>query len=253
MYRADEDCELLFAGNSRGLMFYQPYIEAATGATTMNLSYNGMPLALADALIRDYLELHRPPRVLMLDITLLDSRMDSRLIPGFQCYRSASARLASLARDSFPLDYQVATIFHLYRYNSEVFQRAMYYRFKPDTDWLLDRVIAASMVSDTAALEDFAIRYDQRGLEQLADLVEHVRSSGVRVELVVNPYFPAFARRVVNLRTFIQAVEDATGLPVRDYSKAVQVAGGFGDYQHLNKQGARQLVEGLVGDGLFDR
>lgn len=252
MYREEEDCELLFAGNSRGLMFYQPYIEAATGTSTLNLSYNGMPMALADALIRDYLERHRPPKVLILDITLLDSRMDARLIPGFQCYRPASARLAALARDSFPLDFQVATAFHLYRYNSEVFQRALFYLFKPDTDWLLDRVMAASMVSDTASLPDFSIHFEERNLGQLAELAEHVRQAGVRVELVVNPYFPAFANKIVNLRDFIRLTEEATGLKVRDYSMAVQAVHGFGDYQHLNKQGARILVEQLVSDGLFE-
>ena len=54
MYRGEAEASILLMGNSRGLGFYQPYIEEVTGEETFNLSYNGMTMDVAAALISDY-------------------------------------------------------------------------------------------------------------------------------------------------------------------------------------------------------
>ena len=50
LYSKNAKSDILFVGNSRGLMFYQPYIEEKTNFSTLNLSYNGMPMNLANLL-----------------------------------------------------------------------------------------------------------------------------------------------------------------------------------------------------------
>lgn len=252
LYRGEADCDLLFAGNSRGLIFYQPYIEEKTGVSTCNLSYNGMPVDLAAALLKDHLDRHRPPKILMLDVTLLDKRMDNRLVTGFNCYAPFSDRISKLLRDSFPNDYFGSKVSWLYRYNSEVFQRAFYYLKKSDEDWLLDRVISPAMQLDVAKQKAFDYDFTPDMLKNLADLVEYAKGKGIRVELVINPYYPPFSKKIGNLAALKTAVEEATGLPVHDYSNAISGVNGFGDYQHLNKVGAKQYLDTLMVDGMLE-
>lgn len=251
LYSGKADCDLLFAGNSRGLIFYQPYIEEKTGRRTCNLSYNGMPISLAAALIKDYLDLHAPPKILMLDVTLLDERMDKRLVTGFNCYAPYSERLAGLLRDSFPNDFYAGKAFWLYRYNSEVFQRALYYLNKSDEDWLLDRIISPTMQEDIVKQKTFDYDFTPDMLSALADLVHYAQQKGVQVELVINPYYPPFSKKIGNIAALKTAVEQATGLSVYDYSDAISGVQGFGDYQHLNKVGAKQYLDTLLASGLL--
>jgi hypothetical protein len=252
LYRGDAACDLMFVGNSRGLIFYQPYIEEKTGRPTFNLSYNAMPINLANALVKDYLDQHKAPKVLVLDVTMLDDRMDPKLVTGFNGYVPYSERLSSLMRDSFPNDYYGGHVSHLYRYNSEVFQRAFYYLAKSDEDWLLDRVISPSLQRDVENFGEFKFTYSQDMLKSLADLTQYAQIRNVRVELVVNPYFPPFVSKISNLAALKADIEKATGLPVHDYSTAVAGMVGFGDYQHLNKNGAKEYLDKLMKDGILE-
>ncbi|MEZ4962702.1 MAG: hypothetical protein R2830_22945 [Saprospiraceae bacterium] len=251
LYRGGENCDLLFAGNSRGLIFYQPYIEEKTGRPTCNLSYNGMPMDLAAVLIKDFLDRNSHPRILVLDVTMLDKRMDSRLVTGFNCYVPFSERLSDLMRDSFANDFFAGQVAHLYRYNSEVFQRAFYYLKKSDEDWLLDRVISPILQKEVEKQGEFDYEFTPDMLASLAGVVNYATQKGVRVALVVNPYYPPFAEKIGNLPALKKAIEQATGITVHDYSNSISGVEGFGDYQHLNKNGAKEYLDKLMEDGIL--
>ena len=168
---------------------------------------------------------------------------------------------------------------HLFRYNSEIYQRNLFYQNKSDEDWLLDRVISDNMVESSADLEDYTIDFQptmevkvaktsleyltnqivgtskdnteakpEYVINQLVEMVKYAQSKGTDVELVINPYFPAFANKIVNIQDLKKAVEAKTGLPVNDYSLAIRETAGFGDYQHLNKTGARAFIDKMLAD-----
>ena len=242
------EADILLVGNSRGLMFYQPYIEETTGKNTLNLSYNGMPMNLAAGLVEDYFERYPAPEVMVLDVTMCD-RENLQLIRDFRTYAAKSDRLSDLLREEAPRNYWGAKFSHLYRYNSEIFQRALYYRNRSDEDWLLDRVINDRMVAGIDDTEDYTIT--MVGLEELKKTVELAQSKGTEVRLVINPYYPPFAQKIQNLTQFRRTVTEATGLEVADYSLAVADTQGFGDYQHLNKAGSRAYIDRLLADGVL--
>src|SRR4030081_1592406 len=56
LYNGKAAADILIAGNSRGLNFYQPYMEELTHKKTFNISYNGLPGNLAMLLCMDYVE-----------------------------------------------------------------------------------------------------------------------------------------------------------------------------------------------------
>ena len=248
MYRGGADADLLLVGNSRGLMFYQPYIEERTRANTMNLSYNGLPMNLARVLVEDYLARNAAPRKMILDVTMCD-RANQQMVNQFKQYLPYSDSLGALIRRTDDRTYWGAQLSHLFRYNSELFMRALYYRGRSDEDWLLDRVISEPMLAGVGETPDYTI--EPMFLEDLKATIDLVQAKGIEVELVINPYLPAFAERITNLAALKTQIEALTGLPVKDYSQAVTATSGFGDYQHLNKDGSRVYIDRLLADGVL--
>lgn len=250
MYNDCADADILLLGNSRGLGFYQPYIEEITQKSTFNLSYNGMPIELGAALVKDYLEKYEKPEVVVIDVTMCD-RANDQLIAGFASYMTNSEHLSDLIRTTNKTNYLATQFSHLYRYNSEVFQRALYYSTQPnDEHWIVDRTIAASMI-EMADAGAYDYRIDAYGLEELKALIELIQQQNIRVELIVSPYFPAFRAQMGGLDEFISIVSTTTNLPVHDYSESLMKPAYFGDFQHINKKGSEVFMKRLKQDGIF--
>ncbi len=239
--------DILLVGNSRGLTFYQPYIEEKTGKTSFNGSYNGLPMDLANVLIQDYLDRYPPPRLLVLDITTCD-RVNDELLTGFLAYSERSPRLNALIRAKQPKTWWAGRVSALFRFNNEIFQRALYYRSRSDADWLLDRIIAPALAA-TAHENAYDLEPQEYLIQQLAEAVRAAQAKGVTVRLVIGPYFPGF--QVKNLDGLKSAVERATGLSVYDYRAALPDPALFGDFMHANKKGAIQYIDLLLRDSAF--
>lgn len=251
LYTGRAEADIVLVGNSRGLNFYQPFIEEHTGRSTLNLSYNAMPVQLSAALLRDYRERYGAPEVLIADVTHLD-RDNVDLIREFRAYAQFSERIDTLLRGRDPKIWGGTKVSHLTRYGGEVAQRMFYYLTRGDEDWIVDRTIAPSVVDDTIGLGTHTFGLEAYRVREFADVVAEFEAAGTRVVLVVNPYYPAFARRLGNLEELKTRVTAATGLPVRDYALGVEGEEFFGDYQHLNKRGARVFLARMLGEvGLY--
>ena len=251
IYSGQAESDILLVGNSRGLMFYQPYIEEKTGKETLNISYNGMPISVARVLVQDYLDRYPAPQKMILDVTMCD-RDNRALVGAFNPYVRYSPHLAELLREETPNAYWAGKVSHLYRYNGEIFQRAAFYLRRSDEDWLLDRVITDALVDEIADREVDTITIEPKVIDDLVRTVKIAQLAGVEVELVINPYYPAFVDKLSNLDELKDTVEAATGLPVRNYARAVVAQNGFGDYQHLNKEGSREYLRILLAEGILE-
>jgi hypothetical protein len=252
LYNSTEDADILLLGNSRGLTFFQPEIERITGHSTFNFSYNGMPMDLGKVLVQDYLDRHKQPKVLIVDVTMCD-RPRPELVRHFKTYMPYSERLETLIRQYNNKIGVGANLFHIYRYNSEVFQRSFYYRNKTDEDWLLDRVISKNMLAKTE-FSDMKMLMDTSMVVQLKELIDYTKSKGIEVKLVVSPYLPQFAEVVkpYYLQPLKAYIETHIGLPVQDYSTALTETSEFGDFQHPNKKGSIKYMGMLLRDGHFN-
>lgn len=252
LYQESAEAEILLLGNSRGLSFFQPAIEEVTGQSTFNLSYNGMPVDLMKILVEDYLERYPAPKTVLIDITLCD-RFNEQLVAGFGPYRHYSERLDSLIKMSDAKVWWAGRVSHLFRYNSEVFQRALYYLGRSDEDWLLDRTITPGLIETLAAPDyTFVFGYPEETIAILNKLVKRLQQSGVQVRLVINPYFPSFRDKMIGLDRLKEQVEDITNQPVHDFSRAVEGLEYFGDFQHLNQNGSRVYIDLLEQKGFFN-
>lgn len=260
MYTGKAQAEVLLLGNSRGLIFYQPYISESTGKTNFNLSYNGMSIDLGRVLVEDYYERYEAPELLLIDVTMCD-RENDQLSNGFSCYSPFSPRLDSFLMAKSPTTAYAGKLTHLFRYNSEVFQRALSYIGRSDENWLTDRIINDHLVAnvDEEKPLDFSFQ-EAKGngtldedyiLGQLKQTIDIAKRSGTRVELVINPYYPKFVTRSKGYNAWKTKVEQQTGMKVKDYSVALNERDAFGDYQHLNKKGSIQYLDLLRRDGIL--
>jgi hypothetical protein len=259
LYNSNEDADILFVGNSRGLTFFQPEAERLTQQKTMNLSYNGMPADLAKCLVMDYLDHHKPPKVMVVDVTLCDRENDI-LKSGFNMYTPKSMRLDTLLRGIHTKDDKfVGTkivvggkVSHLYRHNSEVFQRILFHRNKTDEDWLIDRIIGEQATKDTS-FRSYQVRMFPNMAEHFKEMVAYAQSKGIEVKLVINPYYPAFAETIREsfLTPLKSHIETITGLPINDFSTVLTSVDEIGDYQHANKKGSIHYMNILLEKGIF--
>ncbi len=250
LYTGKAKADILLAGNSRGLMFYQPHIEEITGKSTFNVSYNGMPIELGRALIEDYFDKYPAPELLLLDVTMAD-RLNDGLVTDFNLYSPLSKRLDDIILETSPNTGYGGRVANLYRYNSEVFQRSMNYLNRSDEDWLLDRVINEYMLEDAKNLEPYTITLLDESLEDLKALTKFVQSKGTKIQYIINPYFPDFLNNITNLEDYKQRIEAGTGVKVHNYAGAITDIEAFGDYQHLNKDGAKIFLDMLKRDGIL--
>jgi hypothetical protein len=252
LYNSTEEADILLLGNSRGLTFFQPEIERITGHTTFNFSYNGLPMDLGKVLVQDYLDRHKQPKVLIIDVTMCD-RPRPELVRHFKTYMPYSQRLETLIRQYNNNIGVGANLFHVYRYNSEVFQRSFYYRNRTDEDWLLDRVISQKML-EKKEFSDHKMLMDTTMIEQLKELVDYAKSKGMDVKLVVSPYLPQFADAIkpYYLEPLKSYIEAHVGLILQDYSTALTEGSEFGDFQHPNKKGSIKYIGMLYKDGNFN-
>ncbi len=252
LYRGDAKADILLVGNSRGLGFYQPEIERLTGLNTLNISYNGLPMDLASVLVRDQFQKNGAPKTMVVDVTMCD-RKDDLFVAAFNLYSPYSDNLKSLITNYDKTVYYGGLVSHLYRHNSEVFQRAFNYRNKTDEDWLLDRVISEKMASDTS-LKSYKVRVMPEMVDHLKEMIDFAKSQGTEVKLVISPYFPRFAESIRDsfLTPLKTLVEAKTGLTVTDYSAALTATESFGDYQHANKKGCIQFMNQLFEEKVFN-
>jgi hypothetical protein len=272
LYHSNESADILFVGNSRGLSFFQPEVERITQRTTFNLSYNGLPCDLAKVLVMDYLDRHKPPKLLVIDATICDRHNES-LKASFKLYMPYSSRLSQLLKTAATVQYKSnynvevdtldaiaglknyygSQVSWLYSHNSDVFQRAFFYRNHSDKDWLIDRIIGKE-TTEKDQMKSYTVRVVPKMVAHLKEMVQYAQNKGVEVKLVINPYFPAFAESIRD--TFLlplqKQIDTEIGLPIHDFSKALTDREEIGDLQHPNKKGSIHYMHILAQNGVFD-
>jgi hypothetical protein len=189
----------------------------------------------------------------VVDVSMCERR-NAPLIKSFVTYAAESPRLSALLKKTDAQVYWASRFLHLYRYNSEVAQRAFYYRSKTDEDWLLDRTMTTAMREDST-FGGFTKKLELDMVTSLVELVYFAQAKGVNVVLVISPYYPRFAEhiRAPFLSPLKKVVEEKTGLKVRDYANFLVESADFGDYQHPNKSGSIKYITHLVADGVFGK
>jgi hypothetical protein len=252
LYSGGRQYQILILGNSCGVnTFYAPAIQEATGMSTLNLSYNGMSADVAEALFLDYLDRNRQPKLLIIEITNITHR--SELLNDLKLYAPHSERLMSILRANNPEAARWVQISHLFRFNSEMFLRALYYQGVTDQTWINRYQINRTLLNSAANGNSHELKTFPENLAAMKRIVSHAQSLGISVRVVVGPYLPAYGKSLSNMHRWVREVEKemAGGISIRDYSDAISDVSAFADRMHLNYEGSCVLLKRLIRDGVF--
>jgi hypothetical protein len=250
VYNTTGQADILLIGNSRGHAFYQPTIKELTGQSTLNLSYNALPVSIARALVEDYFDLYNAPKKIVLEVSMLNKTEDN-VINAFKVYQNHSQRIASVISEASPKTSGACALSNLYSFNTEVFHRSLYYMKKNDDDWILTKKINAGLIAGSVNIEPMQFDVTKERFDNLKALIQSAKENGTEVQLVVAPYYPNYRKNISNLNEFIFSIERETGLKVHDYSGFVTEDQYFSDYLHLNKKGSIEFMKKLKQDGVL--
>ena len=245
LYRGGNSADVIVLGDSRGLSFYAPAIEELTGLRALNLSYNSMSPRIAEAILMDYVEHNRPPRMVVIEVT--SSIVSGALASELQTYAGLSPRLAALYAEEHPVAAVAGRTFRLFPLNSEFFLAVLHYMRQTDQDWIRREVMAPAVRTRPRnhwRLVPFADNVD--ALVRMAGLLHQRR---IEVRLVIAPYGPSNVP--VNVAGFADLITLRTQTPVWNYAGAVADADEFADQVHLNERGSRVFLRMLQRDGTF--
>jgi hypothetical protein len=249
LYTKRAQADVLLIGNSRGLPLFEPAIQQATGKSTFNLSYNGAPTYLLEALTLDYLDMYSAPKSAIIEVTSAD-RPNNSLLAGFGAYLPYSPRMGKLLKDSLSKEYNACNLTHFYRFNSEVFHRTLFYSNKTDQDWLAMHTLSDAAAADVNA-KPYPLEIHPQLVQSVVNMTKALQAKGVQVHLVIAPYAPGYAGKVTNLDMLKATVENATGLTVHDYRASLTDHRDFSDYMHPNLSGSQKYVALMQRDSVF--
>jgi len=245
VYRGGNDAGIVIMGDSRGVhSFYAPALERLTGQRVLNLSYNSMSSRIAEAVLGDYVERNRAPRVVLIEITHLAVASD--LATELKTYTHHSARLTTLYAETHPYAARVGRVFRLHAYDSEFFLRSLAYLRRSDQDWINRSIIGPELLAAPAPERRLQIRPES--LDALERTVHMLRARGITVRLVIAPYQ---AGAITNLAEYMDIVSGRVHQPVLSYAAAGGPSEHFADRVHMNQRGAEELARILVRDGAF--
>jgi len=249
------DADIVIVGDSRGVTSINvPVVEKIAGRRTYSLCYNGMATKIGEALLDDYLDHNRPPRLLIVEVTSLIEPM--KLSPELKTYAKESPRLGAIYAEEHPIAARAARVFHLLRFNSELYLRALYYLRRSDQDWSNWATISPADVEGARSAPTWRLDPTPGNLDALERIVRLARSRNIELRLLVGPYLPQYLARAVNAGPFIAAVEQRVhrvdpSLHVWNYAGAVGEPALFADVLHLNDRGTDAFMRILQRDGFF--
>jgi hypothetical protein len=251
LYRGGPPADVVAVGNSRGVNgFYAPALEKELGMKVQNLSYNGLSMGLAEALVHDWVEHHGKPRVLVLEVSNVANVNDvvGELLP----YWIYSERLRAIGETEQPRTAAIVGVSHLFVFNCELFLRTLYYMHRSDQDWVNRYRMPSSLLEETRRMPPFELPAQDEGLAALGRIVAFAHEQGIALRLTVTPYLCDYLEHATNYQAWLDRIEKAAGERVWDAGCTDHDVAHFADRLHLNAEGAEALAASFVHDGFFD-
>lgn len=243
LYADAAAADVLIFGNSRAVnTFYTPEIEGACKLSALNLGYNGCSTELAAAMLDDWLERKPPPKIIVVEVSsLLDG---NELLKSLKMYAGVAPRIVTgLAAYSPPISRSIRFT-HLYRFNTEMFLRALYYVGRDDQTWINRYTIGEALLDRSKAQASIPLPLPQPpavNLDAVVRIRDICKDRGITLVLVLGPYSPLYRQRLTNIEDWVASIEAALDAPVADFSRAIKDHSCFSDHLHMNARGASEL------------
>ncbi len=256
MYSGKPEPGVLILGNSRAdRHFTAPELERLLELDVTNCGIGGLSTVVSEVLLYDYVERVGKPKLLIIEPS--NMIVEPNVVGDMRLFGLYSERMRNLTLDLQPKLYYTSKVFHLFRFNNDMFMRAFIGIFKREEDRRF-RVTISDELLQKLKIEDESpdlkkITYSQNE-QALKRMLEFADSNAIPVRIVMTPML--HFNQEVSTRNGKAWIEDLRGMvgahKVWDYSDAFANPSLFGDRLHLNAKGLRAMNELLVRDGFFE-
>lgn len=252
VYTGQVVADVVILGNSRGVnSFYQPDLETALNKKVFNLSYNGLRVDIARVLLEDYLLNNAKPSIVILEASML-TKSFPELVKEFKPYVKSDNQVGMKMKELYPDIYNGVLVSQVFRYNSELFLRSLYFLNKDDQAWINQGTITPELEADLQAYQGTNFDIDNSLLHDLVEIRKLCERHGILLKVVIAPYLPAYASKITNLISWKHKVDSTlNGIKVSDYAASIPGSNNFADWVHLNKDGSRIFLDTLLHDNFF--
>ena len=253
LYRGGADADILILGNSRVVnSFSQPDLEKELGKKVFNMSYNGLRIDIARVLLDDYLALNRKPSTIIIEASML-TRAYPELAKELKPYVTSENGIGTILKELYPDIYRYSMVSHVFRYNSEIFLRSLYYLTRDDQRWINEGVISSEHERELEGFQGAVFDVDSALLRDLVAIEQRCLSESIELKVILAPYLPAYAQKIRNLDEWKQAIDRSlSNGTVMDCSRCVEGSESFADWVHLNRSGSKVLLDTLLKANYFE-
>lgn len=252
LYAGNLSSDVLFLGNSRGVhMFHRPPLQQVSGKRVANLSFNALPATMIPIVLEDYLKNQNSPSELFIEVTCIGRVNEPGSLSRFTVLADRSEGFNQLLAKHRPKHYWASQISHLYRYNSELLIRSLFFLRKSDQDWIMESEVDAAWEETLPPEMIRRFERSEADLESLKEAISIAERNDVDVKLILAPYLPGYFALTDSCSEWLNWIETETGTKVLDYSLAIEDSSCFADPIHLNPKGAEVLARLLQRNGDF--
>ena len=253
LYNGELPGNIVVLGDSRGLhMFHPPSIEEETGKSVANIAFNGNPTEVLPVLWQDYLANHEPPKVLILEVSCCSVEDEPGSLERFSVLVDQNSRFNELIFKRQPSNGWGNRISRLFRYNSTMMWRSLLFLRNSDQSWIMDSTLNDAMLEELINETDNKLLKIPEYVDALKEVIERADEAGVKVQLILAPFHPAFYERLEAPEDWRRWLETELEREIPDRTQLLTDPQFFGDHLHLNEQGARELARKLNAEGFFD-
>jgi hypothetical protein len=254
LYRGGMEADIVVLGNSRSVnAFFAPEMQTVLGKTVFHLGFNGMSMAITETIFDDYLESNQAPDLVIIEVTNMNVGYGQ--LKAQRLYSGLSPRLRQLLNREYPLIGSFCGISHLYRFNSELFMRCLYYSNHSDQSWINGGTMNPSLLEDlqiTTQTQDNMFDRFSDGWPALLSIIGKCKEQNIELRLIVSPYLPQYSETLPMdswVGDFRDALPDSSML--YDFHKALKDPAHFADILHINREGNIALLSEMVEAGVF--
>lgn len=245
--RVELDHDVLCIGNSRTLnSLYTPYMHEKYNIDAYNISFNGMSVHVAEAMVREYYELHKNPKTVIAEVSNIFIEDNSNEAANFNIYSNRSKNIKRLINESDPLLSAITKAFPLYRYNNELLFRSLFYIKKSDQTWINRYSIPDDYAIEINQLPEEQLVINPIHVESLLSLKKVIEENGSQPIFFLAPYYPSYVGKLNNIDEVLVELEQLLEIKVIDLSVMDIPSEGYADKIHTNHIGAPYIVDTLV-------
>ena len=252
IYKDSESCEFdaVCFGNSRGVnSFYTPSINNKN-LSFYNFSYNGLNIENISALLKDFVDSKNKSNHVFIEISTIFNSNKKNSFSKLNLYSSISNRIAENIKDKDKKLYLTNRFLPIFKYNNELFYRALYYLNKSDQNWVNEYNISNALINEVNEMKEFEIQLNKNDLKELKNLLDFLEFNNINCTLYIAPYLANYRHKISNYDSIIKKVTTSLNYNVLDFSLLLDDYSCFADRVHTNKKGAtivtNKLIDNLV-------